>query len=296
MAPSLHLPARPARSTCRCASATARSPSPRATTSTEATVALTPREPGSDLARADRRRDARADAGCHRAAPGRPRRSARSAGGATATRVDVEIVVPTGTALKVSTATADITVQRPQSAAPTSPPGRPTIDGRHRRRRPAAALRQRDQHRCRPVTGSATVRSGSGDAQFGEVGGALQAGFGSGDLEVEHRPRRGPLPRRVRARPLGAATATSTVAPRVRATVQRRAARRRRRPGSTSPPAPAGCSRNCRSTTTARGRTKSDHHPGAHRQRRRAPVPRGLTRSLMLLARALWLGTAGPRH
>jgi hypothetical protein len=97
--------------------------------------------------------------------------------------VDIEIVVPTRTAMKLSSASADITVTGCAGGADIATGAATievdTVDGDLRLRYGSATSR------VQAVTGSATVRSGSGDAHFGEVGGSVQAGFGSGDLEVD---------------------------------------------------------------------------------------------------------------
>lgn len=97
--------------------------------------------------------------------------------------VDAQITVPTGTAVKLMTFTAPITVVGRIGGADIAT-GTGTIivdqvDGDLRLRLGAA------DSRVERVTGSAVVRSGSGDAVFGEVHGDLQAGFGSGDLAAE---------------------------------------------------------------------------------------------------------------
>jgi DUF4097 and DUF4098 domain-containing protein YvlB len=98
-------------------------------------------------------------------------------------RIDAEVTVPTRTALKVTTASADITVNGRAGGADIATGAATidldTIDGDLRLRYGSATSH------TRTVTGSATVRSGSGNASFGEVGGTLQAGFGSGALDVE---------------------------------------------------------------------------------------------------------------
>lgn len=97
--------------------------------------------------------------------------------------VDVDIEVPTGTALKISTASADITVKGRCGGADIATGSAvidvDTVDGDLRLRYGSATSRVQE------VTGDAVVRSGAGDAQFGEVGGALQAGFGSGNLAID---------------------------------------------------------------------------------------------------------------
>ena len=97
--------------------------------------------------------------------------------------VDAEIVVPTRTAVKLSTGSADITVVGTVGGAEVSTGSADidvdTVDGDLRLRYGSA------NSRVSTVTGSATVRSGAGDAHFGEVCGDLQAGFGSGDLDID---------------------------------------------------------------------------------------------------------------
>jgi hypothetical protein len=97
--------------------------------------------------------------------------------------IDAEITVPTGTAVKLMTFTADITVNgRIGGADIATGTGTITaseVDGDLRLRLGAA------DSRVDRVTGSVVVRSGSGDAAFGEVGGDLHAGFGSGDLAAD---------------------------------------------------------------------------------------------------------------
>lgn len=97
--------------------------------------------------------------------------------------VEAEITVPTGTAVKLTTFTADITVTgRTGGADVATGTGAivlDEVDGDARLRFGSSASR------VQRVTGSATVRSGSGDAVFGEVLGDLEAGFGSGDLRAD---------------------------------------------------------------------------------------------------------------
>lgn len=100
-----------------------------------------------------------------------------------AASVDAEITVPSGTAVKLTTFTADITVVgRTGGADLATGTGAIVVgevDGDLRLRFGSASSR------VQRVTGSATVRSGSGDAIFGEVLGDLEAGFGSGDLRAD---------------------------------------------------------------------------------------------------------------
>jgi DUF4097 and DUF4098 domain-containing protein YvlB len=96
--------------------------------------------------------------------------------------VDVEVRVPSGTAMKLNTGSAPIIMTgRAGGADVASGSGRidlDTIDGDLRVRHGSA------HSSVKVVTGDATLRSGSGNAQFGEVTGNLDAGFGSGNLEV----------------------------------------------------------------------------------------------------------------
>jgi hypothetical protein len=97
--------------------------------------------------------------------------------------VDAEIEVPTRTAAKVTTASADIIIQGTVGGADIATGSAQieidAVDGDLRLRYGSA------NSSVRAVSGSAVVRSGSGDARFGEIGGDLQAGFGSGDLAAE---------------------------------------------------------------------------------------------------------------
>ncbi|HZZ96760.1 MAG TPA: hypothetical protein VFE19_07090 [Jatrophihabitantaceae bacterium] len=98
-------------------------------------------------------------------------------------RIDAEIVVPSGTATKITTASADIIVKGRIGGADLVTGSATievdTVDGDLRLRYGSATSS------VQRVTGSATVRSGAGNASFGEVVGVLQAGFGSGDLAVD---------------------------------------------------------------------------------------------------------------
>lgn len=97
--------------------------------------------------------------------------------------VDAEITVPSGTAVKLTTFTADVTVTgRVGGADIATGTGAIVVgmvDGDLRLRFGSASSR------VDRVGGSATVRSGSGNAVFGEVLGDLEAGFGSGDLQAD---------------------------------------------------------------------------------------------------------------
>jgi Putative adhesin len=96
--------------------------------------------------------------------------------------IDITVTVPTGTAVKISAVTADITVTGRSGSADIAS-GSSTItlgdvDGDLRLRYGSGSARIGN------VSGSVETRSGSGDAFFGEIGGALAAGCGSGNLEV----------------------------------------------------------------------------------------------------------------
>jgi hypothetical protein len=97
--------------------------------------------------------------------------------------VDAEIEVPTGTALKITTASADIRVDGRCGGADVATGSAEIVldrvDGELRLRYGSGTSR------VRSVTGAATLRSGSGNAVFGEVGGPLQATFGSGRLDID---------------------------------------------------------------------------------------------------------------
>jgi hypothetical protein len=96
--------------------------------------------------------------------------------------IDITVAVPSGTAVKISAVTADITVTGRSGSADIAS-GSSTIslgdiDGDLRLRYGSGTARVGN------VSGSVEARSGSGDAYFGEIGGALSAGCGSGNLEV----------------------------------------------------------------------------------------------------------------
>lgn len=97
--------------------------------------------------------------------------------------VDAEIEVPSGTAMKLTTASAPIVVTGRSGGADVTTGSADvaldTVDGDLR-------LRVGSAHsRVAAVTGDVVVRSGSGDVSLGDVGGSIQSGFGSGDLAVE---------------------------------------------------------------------------------------------------------------
>ena len=97
--------------------------------------------------------------------------------------VDARVVVPTGTAMKLATAGADITVTGRAGGADVATGAATitldTIDGDLRLRYGSATSR------VNAVTGSVVVRAGAGDAHFGAVGGDVQAGTGSGNLDID---------------------------------------------------------------------------------------------------------------
>jgi hypothetical protein len=96
--------------------------------------------------------------------------------------VDVSVVVPSGTAVKISSFSADVTVTgRSGSADIAAGAARISlehVDGDLRLRYGSGSAT------VGPVTGSVEARSGSGGAVLGEVGGSLNFGCGSGDLTV----------------------------------------------------------------------------------------------------------------
>ena len=144
---------------------------------TEATVALTP-HPGSEHFAERITVAMRGDTLTVRAP--RALASSRERRGGT---VDAEFAVPTGTALKLATETADITVAGRSGPAEvltgTGALRLDTVDGSLRLRCGSSNIE------VFAVTGSAHVRSGSGEIRFGDIGGALDAASGSGRLEVE---------------------------------------------------------------------------------------------------------------
>ncbi len=97
--------------------------------------------------------------------------------------VDVRITVPTGTAVKVGTYTAPVTIRGRVGGADlafgSGQADVAEVDGDLRLRF------GRGSARVRLVRGSAQVRSGHGDAVLGEVGADLNAGCGNGRLQVE---------------------------------------------------------------------------------------------------------------
>lgn len=96
--------------------------------------------------------------------------------------VDVAITVPSGTALRIATVTAEIAVRGRSGTADlatgTGAIAVGDVDGDLRVRS------GRTSCRVERVSGSVVARSGAGSVAVGEVGGAVQAGLGSGDLEL----------------------------------------------------------------------------------------------------------------
>jgi hypothetical protein len=96
--------------------------------------------------------------------------------------VDVEVTVPTGTACKINTGTAPVTIEGTCGGADVATgTGDVTLEtvGGDLRLRTGSANAEIES-----VTGDANTRTGSGDVKFGETGGAVHAGFGSGNLEI----------------------------------------------------------------------------------------------------------------
>lgn len=96
--------------------------------------------------------------------------------------VDVEITVPTATAMKIATFTADVTVVGRCGGADVATGvasiSMDEVDGDLRLRYGTATST------VRSVRGSVVVRSGSGDAHFGAIDGDVHAGLGSGQLQI----------------------------------------------------------------------------------------------------------------
>jgi hypothetical protein len=104
--------------------------------------------------------------------------------------LEVRVLVPTGTAVKISTFTAPIWITAAVGGADLA-----FATGEAAVRHVEGDLRLRFGNgtaKAVEVTGSVQVRSGSGSANFGTIGGGLTAGCGSGDLEVHvvHGPVR----------------------------------------------------------------------------------------------------------
>jgi len=96
--------------------------------------------------------------------------------------LDVLVVVPSGTPIKVSTFVAAIVVRGRSGSADiafgASEAGLENVDGDLRLRYGSGTVR------AVQVSGAVEMRSGSGDVHLGEVGGPISAGCGSGTLEV----------------------------------------------------------------------------------------------------------------
>ncbi|HZC71409.1 MAG TPA: DUF4097 family beta strand repeat-containing protein [Jatrophihabitans sp.] len=96
--------------------------------------------------------------------------------------LQVHVVVPSGTAVKISTFTAPIRILGRVGDADLS-----FGSGEAAVRHVDGDLRLRygsGMAKIVRVSGSVQLRSGSGNAQFGEVDGDLMAGCGSGDLQI----------------------------------------------------------------------------------------------------------------
>ena len=96
--------------------------------------------------------------------------------------VDVSVTVPSGTPVKVSSFTADVTLTgrcgTTDIAAGTSEITAEFVDGDLRLRTGSS------QCHVERVSGSVQARSGSGSVRFGEVGGSLTSSVGNGRLDV----------------------------------------------------------------------------------------------------------------
>lgn len=96
--------------------------------------------------------------------------------------LDVKVLVPTGTAVKISTETAPITIVGRVGGADLAFGAADVTLGYVER-----DLRLRygsGRARAVQVGGSVDLRAGSGSAQFGAIGGDLRASCGSGDLDI----------------------------------------------------------------------------------------------------------------
>jgi hypothetical protein len=97
--------------------------------------------------------------------------------------VDAEIEVPTRTAMKITTASADIRIIGQSGGADLATGSAgievESVSGDLRVRSGSATTH------VGAVTGDVVARAGSGSVSLGEVGGSVQSGFGSGDLAVE---------------------------------------------------------------------------------------------------------------
>lgn len=103
-------------------------------------------------------------------------------GGRRKDSVDIVVEVPHGTALKLTSVDADITVTgrcgRADVATGSATVRLATVDGDLRLRYGSG------ESSADAVQGSVQVRAGSGSARFGEVAGGLHCGFGSGSLDA----------------------------------------------------------------------------------------------------------------
>ena len=104
-------------------------------------------------------------------------------GGRSRDALDIEVTVPSGTPLKISSFTADVTVTGRSGSADIAA-GAADIVADH----VDGDLRLRyggGNSSVERVTGSVTIKSGSGLAHLGEVGGAVSSACGSGRLEID---------------------------------------------------------------------------------------------------------------
>jgi hypothetical protein len=96
--------------------------------------------------------------------------------------IDIEVTVPTGTEVNVTTFSAAITLDGRCGTADLATGAAPIvvdqIEGTLRLRYGGGTCR------VGQVSGSVQLRSGSGSATFGEIGGALSAACGSGELSA----------------------------------------------------------------------------------------------------------------
>ncbi|HEY8301348.1 MAG TPA: DUF4097 family beta strand repeat-containing protein [Jatrophihabitans sp.] len=97
--------------------------------------------------------------------------------------LDVEITVPSGTATKITTASADVRIIGRTGGADLATGSAnidvDIVDGNLRLRTGSATSRVGE------VRGDVQARAGSGTITLGKVAGSVQSGFGSGDLTVE---------------------------------------------------------------------------------------------------------------
>lgn len=97
--------------------------------------------------------------------------------------LDVEITIPSGTATKITTASADVRITGRIGGADLATGSASidvdVVDGDLRLRTGSATSRVGE------VRGDVAAKTGSGTVTLGEVTGNVQSGFGSGDLTVE---------------------------------------------------------------------------------------------------------------